>query len=369
MEMAERQGYPHFMLKEIYEQPAAVRNTLGEFLEPAHNAWLPETLPSADILRNAQQILIVACGTSLHAGLIGKYMIERLTGTPVEVDYASEFRYRHPIIRPGTVAIAISQSGETADTLGALRYAREKGAFAIAVCNVVGSMAARHADFVLHTKAGPEIGVASTKAFTSQLVVLYALAVYMGQLRKAVSRKEFERRIELLKSVPDQMETVLSGANTIGSLAELISRQSQALYLGRGINYPIALEGALKLKEISYINAQGYPAGEMKHGPIALIDSHMPVVVVAPRDPLYRKTLSNLEEVRVRGGIIVAVASECDREIAMVSDHVVRIPGTDPLLNPLLAALPLQLLAYHAAVIRGCDVDKPRNLAKSVTVE
>jgi glucosamine--fructose-6-phosphate aminotransferase (isomerizing) len=368
-DMAERQGYPHFMLKEIFEQPSAIRNTIQGRLQPDDIVDLQQELKPLEAFRSAQRIVIAACGTSLHAGLLGKFMLEGLADIPVEVDYASEFRYRCPIIKSSTLAVAITQSGETADTLGALQYARQKGAFSMSICNVVGSMAARQSDCVLYTKAGPEIGVASTKAFTTQLVTLYLLALFLARVRRRMTAEEVRQRTLMLKRVPDQMEQILERSDEIARLAEILVPRSNALYLGRGVNYPIALEGALKLKEISYIHAEGYPAGEMKHGPIALIDDQMPVVVVAPQDSLYPKTLSNLEEVRARGGIVIAVASEHDRDISAVVDHVIRIPKTDPFLNPLLAIVPLQLLAYYTAVRRGCDVDKPRNLAKSVTVE
>jgi glucosamine--fructose-6-phosphate aminotransferase (isomerizing) len=368
-EMAERQGYPHFMLKEIFEQPAAVRNTIHGRLDADDLVDLGSEFKTIEPLRSTQKITIAACGTSMHAGLIGKFMIESLAGVPVEVDYASEFRYRRPLVNGSGLFIAITQSGETADTLGALRYARECGAFTISICNVVGSMASRQSDCVLYTKAGPEIGVASTKAFTTQLVTLYIFALYLARVRGRITDDEMRRQTSLLKRIPDQLEQILERNDEITELAAIIATRPDALYLGRGVNYPIALEGALKLKEISYIHAEGYPAGEMKHGPIALIDAQMPVVVVAPQDPLYRKTISNMEEVRARGGIVVAVASDGDSDISAVADHVIRIPKTDEFLNPFLVVLPLQLLAYHAAVLLGCDVDKPRNLAKSVTVE
>jgi len=366
---AERQGYPHFMLKEIFEQPSAIRNTIQGRLQPDDIVDLLQEVKPLEAFRSAQRVIIAACGTSLHAGLLGKFMLEGLADIPVEVDYASEFRYRRPIVNASTPIIAITQSGETADTLGALQYARQKGAFSLSICNVVGSMAARQSDSVLYTKAGPEIGVASTKAFTTQVVTLYLLALFLARVRRTITDEEIRQRTIMLKRVPDQMEQILERSDEIAKLADILVPRSNALYLGRGVNYPIALEGALKLKEISYIHAEGYPAGEMKHGPIALIDPQMPVVVVAPQDSLYPKTLSNLEEVKARGGIVIAVASEHDRDISSVADHVIRIPKTDSFLNPLLAVLPLQLLAYYTAVRRGCDVDKPRNLAKSVTVE
>jgi glutamine---fructose-6-phosphate transaminase (isomerizing) len=365
-QMAERQGYPHFMLKEIFEQPSALRATLQDRLD---TSLLEAELAPIDAFREAERILIVACGTSLHAGLVAKFMIERLARVPVDVDYASEFRYRDPIVGPKTVAVAITQSGETADTLEALRSAREKNAFLISICNVVGSMAARQSDRILYTPAGPEIGVASTKAFTTQLALLYVFALFLARIRRTISEEDLERRIELLKQIPNHVERILEQSAGLSGLAELFSIYSHALYLGRGVNYPIALEGALKMKEISYIHAEGYPAGEMKHGPIALIDGKMPVVALAPQDTLYRKIFSNIQEARVREGLIFAVASEGDDDISTVAEHVIRIPKTDPYLNPILGIIPLQLLAYYSAVLRGCDVDKPRNLAKSVTVE
>jgi len=368
-EVAEREGYPHYMLKEIFEQPAAIRNTIHGRVQPDDIVDLQQELKPLEAFRRMQRIVIAACGTSLHAGLIGKFMIEGLAGIPVEVDYASEFRYRHPLVDESTLITAITQSGETADTLGALRYARQKGAFSLSICNVVGSMAARQSECVLYTKAGPEIGVASTKAFTTQLVTLYLFALFLARVRGRMSDEEVRQRTVMLRRVPDQIEQILKHSDQIQSLAEILVDRPNALYLGRGVNYPIALEGALKLKEISYIHAEGYPSGEMKHGPIALIDAQMPVVAVAPQDSLYQKTVSNLEEVKARRGIVLAVASEHDRDISTVADHVIRIPKTDPFLNPFLAVVPLQLLAYYTAVRRGCDVDKPRNLAKSVTVE
>lgn len=365
-QMAERQGYAHFMLKEIFEQPSALRATLHGRVQAS---LLEEELAPIDVFVRAERILIVGCGTSLHAGLVGKFMIEKLARIPVDIDYASEFRYRDPIVGKNTIAIAITQSGETADTLGALRDARERGAFVLSICNVVGSMAARQSDRLLYTPAGPEIGVASTKAFTTQLAVLYLFALFMARIRRTISMPELEHRLSFLRQLPNHAEQVFEQSPKISQLAERISTFSDALYLGRGINYPIALEGALKLKEISYMHAEGYPAGEMKHGPIALIDAKMPVIVVSPQDPLYRKTFSNIQEARVRDGLIFAVASEGDNDISGIAEHVMRIPNTDPFLNPLLAIMPLQLLAYYSAVMRGCDVDKPRNLAKSVTVE
>jgi glutamine---fructose-6-phosphate transaminase (isomerizing) len=312
---------------------------------------------------------IVAMGTSLHAAYVGKFLIESLARVPVEVDNAAEFRYRNPIIGPKNVIVGISQSGETADTLAAMKEARDKGAYVLAICNVVGSQAARQSDAVIYTHAGPEIGVASTKAFTTQLIALYTLALQLAQSRGTLPQAEIARHIQQLRDIPDQIDKILDQSEGIAGLAERFCRYRNFLYLGRGIQHPIALEGALKLKEISYIHAEGYTAGEMKHGPIALIDSEMPVVVLAPRDSVYRKTMGNIEEVKVREGIVIAVATEGDHEIAEKADYTIYIPDADPCVTPILATVPLQLFAYHVSVLRGCDVDKPRNLAKSVTVE
>ncbi len=368
-EMAETAGYPHFMLKEIFEQPRAIRETLCGRLRGEESVSLEPELGAPEAFAEMDRLHIVACGTSLHAALAGKFLIEMLAELPVEVDYASEFRYRKPLIGPHSMVAAISQSGETADTLAALREAGEKGARRLAICNVVGSLAARQSESVLYTRAGPEIGVASTKAFTTQLAALNLLALWMAQARGRLTPEEIQCRIRSLKQIPEQMERILEQEQDIRALAERFCSARNFLYLGRGINYPIAMEGALKLKEISYIHAEGYPAGEMKHGPIALIDGDMPVAVLAPQDAVYRKTVANMEEVRVRGGQILAVMTEGDREIPEMTSYTIPIPRTEHLLYPLLAVLPLQLFAYHVAVLRGCDVDKPRNLAKSVTVE
>jgi glucosamine--fructose-6-phosphate aminotransferase (isomerizing) len=330
---------------------------------------LDEELGDAKKLAAVERVKIVACGTSLYAGLVGKFLIEELARLPVEVDYASEFRYRNPLLDDKTLVLGISQSGETADTLAALREGREHGATLLSICNVVGSMAARQSDCVLYTHAGPEIGVASTKAFTTQLAALGALALHLGGLRGVLPEDEARRFARELRRLPDLLEQVLHRNDEIRAMAARLCSYRNFLYLGRGVHYPIAMEGALKLKEISYIHAEGYPAGEMKHGPIALIDTEMPVVVLVPRDAVYRKTMSNIEEVKVRGGIVLAVAGEGDTDIVEKADYVIHVPESYPLLNPLLAVVPLQLLAYHIAVMRGCDVDKPRNLAKSVTVE
>ena len=375
--MAEKGGFKHFMLKEIFEQPRAIKDTmLGRIGLESGRVFLDEVGMTEAEFRSFEQVKIVACGTSWHAGLAGKFIIERLARLPVEVDYGSEFRYRDPIIQPNTLTIVISQSGETADTLAAQREAKAKGSKTLAICNVVGSMITREAAGTLMTHAGPEIGVASTKAFTSQMTALVILGMYLGQVRGTLNAKQSCAMVEELALIPGKLEQVLSNSEIYEELVKHLFRAQDFLYLGRGIHYPIALEGALKLKEISYIHAEGYPAGEMKHGPNALIDENLPVVVLATRDPLseesqvhYEKTLSNIQEVKARGGIVVAVACERDEEVSTMADHVIRIPVTRELLLPLLEMIPLQLLAYHIAVRRGCDVDQPRNLAKSVTVE
>jgi glucosamine--fructose-6-phosphate aminotransferase (isomerizing) len=375
--MAEKGGYKHFMLKEIFEQPRAIKDTmLGRLGLESGRIFLDEVTIADDDFRNFQQVKIVACGTSWHAGLAGKFIIERLARIPVEVDYGSEFRYRDPIIPPNTLTVVISQSGETADTLAALREATHKGSKTLAICNVVGSMITREAHGTLLTHAGPEIGVASTKAFTSQITALLILAMHLGQVRGTLSPQSSCTLVQELAQIPGKLEHILADTAIYEELAQALSKASDFLYLGRGIHFPIALEGALKLKEISYIHAEGYPAGEMKHGPNALIDENLPVVVLATRDPEseesqihYEKTLSNIQEVKARSGIVVAIACEGDEEVAKMANHVITIPVTRELLLPLLEMIPLQLLAYHIAVRRGCDVDQPRNLAKSVTVE
>ncbi len=375
--MAEKGGYKHFMLKEIFEQPRAIKDTLlGRVGLESGRVFLDEVdIPEADF-RSFQQIKIIACGTSWHAGMAGKYFIERLARLPVEVDYGSEFRYRDPIIQPNTLTIVISQSGETADTLAAQREAKQKGSKTLAICNVVGSMITREAAGTLLTHAGPEIGVASTKAFTSQLTALLVLAMYLGQTRGTLSRDASWTLVHELTQIPGKLEHVLAETAIYEDLARKLFRAQDFLYLGRGIHFPIALEGALKLKEISYIHAEGYPAGEMKHGPNALIDENLPVVVLATCDPdseesrvHYEKTLSNIQEVKARSGVVVAIACEGDDEVAKMADHLITVPATRELLLPLVEMIPMQLLAYHIAVRRGCDVDQPRNLAKSVTVE
>jgi glucosamine--fructose-6-phosphate aminotransferase (isomerizing) len=375
--MAEKGGYKHFMLKEIFEQPRAIKDTmLGRVGQESGRVFLDEVDISEADFKAFEQVKIVACGTSWHAGLAGKFIIERLARLPVEVDYGSEFRYRDPIIQPNTLTIVISQSGETADTLAAQREAKQKGSKTLAICNVVGSMITREAAGTLITHAGPEIGVASTKAFTSQITALLIVGMYLGQVRGTLTRTAACTLVQEMMQIPGKLEHVLSQTAIYDELVKDLSRAQDFLYLGRGIHFPIALEGALKLKEISYIHAEGYPAGEMKHGPNALIDENLPVVVLATRDPEseesrvhYEKTLSNIQEVKARSGKVVAVACEGDEEVAKMADYVITIPVTRELLLPLLEMIPLQLLAYHIAVKRGCDVDQPRNLAKSVTVE
>ena len=373
--MAERGGYKHFMLKEIFEQPWAIRETvLGRLSLETHNVFLGELTLSDEVLRDINRVVIVACGTSWHAGLVGKFLFEQLAGVPVDVDYGSEYRYRSPIADTRTLAIAITQSGETADTLAALREARRQGARSVAICNVVGSMVTREADGTVYTHAGPEIGVASTKAFTSQLVTLHLLALYLAQVRGTMTAEAAGPQIEALNSVPLLVEQTLRCEALIAEVAKRFYHKRDFLYLGRGINYPIALEGALKLKEISYIHAEGYPGGEMKHGPIALLDEEMPVVALAPRDHVFDKMSSNILEAKARGGIVIAVTTDGPENglssiMDPTSDVLITIPAAHPLVAPVLMVIPLQLLAYHIAVRCGCDVDQPRNLAKSVTVE
>jgi glucosamine--fructose-6-phosphate aminotransferase (isomerizing) len=330
---------------------------------------LEEIGPAYDRLQNVKKIFIVACGTSWHAGLVGKYMFEELASIPTEVDIASEFRYRSPIIGKGDLFIAITQSGETADTLAAMREAKKRGATVITICNVVGSTASREADGVVYTHAGPEIGVASTKAFTAQLTALYVFGLYFGALCRKLSMEDVKRWLTGLVHIPTLVERCLEQDQHIEQIAKVYFKATDFLYLGRGPNFPVALEGALKLKEISYIHAEGYPAGEMKHGPIALIDENMPVVVLAGKNSVYEKILANIEEVKARGGIVIALATDGDTEIAKRVNHTITVPATNQLLMPILMSIPLQLLAYHIAVLRGADVDQPRNLAKSVTVE
>jgi glucosamine--fructose-6-phosphate aminotransferase (isomerizing) len=377
--MAEKGGYKHFMQKEIFEQPRAVRDTfLGRISQETGHIYLGEMEITEQQFREFQQVRIVACGTSWHAGLAGKFMIEQLARLPVEVDYGSEFRYRNPILDGKTLTVCISQSGETADTLAAQREAKSKGSPTLAICNVMGSMITREAAGTILTHAGPEIGVASTKAFTSQLTALLLLAVHLGQVRAKLSGEAAKNLLQEFTRIPHKMETTLQADET--GLYEHLGRQffrhTDFLYLGRGIHYPIALEGALKLKEISYIHAEGYPAGEMKHGPNALIDENLPVVVLATRDESspdamtrYEKSVSNIKEVKARDGIVISIVTKGDHLAREASDHIIELPPAPELLVPLLEIIPLQLLAYHIAVRRGCDVDQPRNLAKSVTVE
>jgi len=377
--MAEKGGYKHFMQKEIYEQPRAVRDTiLGRISQDTGKVFLDEMALSEQQFRDFQNVRIVACGTSWHAGLAGKFMIERLARIPVEVDYGSEFRYRDPILDSKTLTVCITQSGETADTLAAQREAKQKGSPSVAICNVKGSMITLEAAGTILTHAGPEIGVASTKAFTAQLAALVLLASHLGQVRGKLSSEATRQLMLQLIQIPHKMETILQAeaSGFYEHLARQYFRQSDFLYLGRGIHYPMALEGALKLKEISYIHAEGYPSGEMKHGPNALIDENLPVVVLATRDDsdpasltLYEKSVSNIKEVKARDGIVISVVTTGDKLAKEASDHIIELPPAPDLLSPLLEIIPLQLLAYHIAVRRGCDVDQPRNLAKSVTVE
>jgi glucosamine--fructose-6-phosphate aminotransferase (isomerizing) len=376
-EMAEKGGYRHFMLKEIHEQPRSLRETLAGRISPdLKRVVLDEANIPDEALKKIKRIHIVACGTSWHAALVGKFLIEDFARIPVEIDYGSEFRYRNPLVDKSSVVIAISQSGETADTLAAVREARAKQARILSICNVVGSMLSRESDGNLYIRSGPEIGVASTKAFTSQLAVLVLVAVYLAQARRKIAPEHAAALLSELIRAPQCIQQILAQSPTYEEIAGVICRKNNALYLGRGIQYPIALEGALKLKEISYIHAEGYPAGEMKHGPNALIDRNLPVVAIATRDPQgpksmlrYEKMVSNIEEVRAREGIIVALASEGDTQISHLSENIIRVPEITDCLLPILSIVPLQLLAYHIAVLRGCDVDQPRNLAKSVTVE
>ncbi len=372
--MAEKAGYKHFMLKEIFEQPWAVRETvLGRASLESGQVFLGELEIPDSRLQAVDRIIILACGTSWHSALIGKFLIEQIVGVPVEVDYGSEYRYRNPIITPTTLAVVITQSGETADTLSALREARGKGAASIAICNVVGSMATREADGTVYTHAGPEIGVASTKAFTSQLVALHLLALYLAQTRGTLPADAALPHLEDLHHLPRLLEQTLKCDQAIQLIAQRFYTHRNFLYLGRGINYPIALEGALKLKEISYIHAEGYPAGEMKHGPIALIDEQMPVVALLPGGQVFEKMVGNLQEAKARGGAVIVVTDDSHPAIESLvdpaRDALITIPKSPPLLTPIIMVIPLQLLAYHIGVRRGCDVDQPRNLAKSVTVE
>jgi glucosamine--fructose-6-phosphate aminotransferase (isomerizing) len=366
----DKEGFPHFMLKEIFEQPRAIHDTFRGRILPDHSGIMLGGLHNVmETVTKAERIIIVACGTSWHAGLLGEYIFEEYTRIPVEVEYASEFRYRDPIINKGDIVIAISQSGETADTMAAVKLARQKGALVLGICNVVGSSIPRETDAGVYTHAGPEIGVASTKAFTTQVTVLAMMAFDIGHRKGILSDESYKELISALVAIPSKMEKALKVNDKIAALAVSISASRNALYLGRGFLFPVALEGALKLKEISYIHAEGYPAAEMKHGPIALIDENMPVVVVATRDNTYEKIISNIQEIKARKGKVIAIVSEGDTTIGKIADHVIEVPDTIPVFSGILAVIPLQLLSYHIAVLRGCDVDQPRNLAKSVTVE
>jgi len=368
--MAEKGGYRHFMLKEMYEQPRAITDTFrGRIAPETGNVVLPDVNLAPSTVRGIQRVVLVACGTAYYAALLGRTMIERLAGLPAEVDLGSELRYRDPIVGPETLVIAVSQSGETADTIGAVKTARLKGCPILAVTNVVGSALAREATGTLYMHAGPEIGVASTKAFSTMIVSCYLLALWLGRQRGAVTAEDVKKRIQDLVEVPRLVERTLELDTRIAGLARHLSHVSDFLYLGRGVQYPIALEGALKMKELSYIHAEGYAGGEMKHGPIALISDGFPVVALAPRDSSYERMLGNIEEVRARDGLLIAVTHPGDRAVAAKAQHVIEVPVAAELLTPLVTVVPLQLLAYHVAVRRGCDVDQPRNLAKSVTVE
>ncbi|OIN95795.1 glutamine--fructose-6-phosphate aminotransferase [Candidatus Desantisbacteria bacterium CG1_02_38_46] len=368
--MAEKEGYPHFMLKEIHEQPRAIEDTiLGRISPDGADIHLEEMALNKNKLKKINRIIITACGTSWHAGLIGEYLIEEIARIPVEVENAAEFRYRNPIITDDTLAIAISQSGETADTLGAIREVHQKKGRVISICNVVGSSVVRESDAVIYTHAGPEIGVASTKAFTTQLTVLYILAVYFGKIKGTLNAEQAKKMIADLRRLPQKTEEMLKQEKEVIKIANKFYRHRNAIYLGRGKGYPVALEGALKLKEVSYIHAEGYPAAEMKHGPIALIDKNMPVIVLALKGSRYDKILANIEEVKARGGVVIALATMGDRKIKEKVDEVLYVPETSIPLSPILAVIPLQLLAYYIAVKRKCNPDQPRHLAKSVTVE
>jgi len=369
LEQIEKSGFPHFMLKEIFEQPETIQNAYrGRLQVDEGNVKLGGLNSVESKLRNCSRIIITACGTSWHAGLVGEYMIEQLANIPVEVEYASEFRYRNPVITSNDVVIAISQSGETADTLAAVKEAKQKGATVIGIVNVVGSTIARETEAGVYIHAGPEIGVASTKAFTSQLTVLALIALKLGRM-KSLSKTDAIKIAKELVNIPEKINQILKNAENVKELAKIFKTARNFLYLGRGYNFPVALEGALKLKEISYIHAEGYPAAEMKHGPIALIDENMPVVFIAPHDEIYDKVISNIQEVRARKGKVISIATDGDEKIKSVSDYVIYIPETIPMLVPILTVIPLQLLAYYMALELGWDIDKPRNLAKSVTVE
>lgn len=370
LEAIEKGGYDHFMLKEIYEQPRSVKDSMrGRLIAEEGKVQLGGIVDYEGKFKNAKRIIFVACGTSWHAGLVGEYLFEEFARIPVEVEYASEFRYRNPIIYPEDIVIAISQSGETADTLAAIELAKSKGATIIGVCNVVGSSIPRASHGGSYTHAGPEIGVASTKAFTAQVTVLTLMALHVARLRASMPESRYRQMLYEMETIPSKIEEVLKTNDQIKKIAAEYKDSQNALYLGRGVSFPVALEGALKLKEISYIHAEGYPAAEMKHGPIALIDEAMPVFVIATKGPNYEKVVSNIQEVKARKGKIIAVVTAGDEEVKKSADHVIEIPETDENLVPLISVVPLQLLSYHIAVMRGCNVDQPRNLAKSVTVE
>lgn len=370
LEQIEKGGYQHFMLKEIFEQPSVITDTYRGRLHA--NEGIIQMSGVEDNLEkflNAERIIIVACGTSWHAGLVAEYIFEEFTRIPVEVEYASEFRYRNPIINSKDVVIAISQSGETADTMAAIKLAKAKGAFVYGVCNVVGSSISRETNAGSHTHAGPEIGVASTKAFTTQITVLIMMALRLAKAKGTLSKTDFHRYLQELEIIPEKVKEALETNNKAKEIAAIFKNCQNCLYLGRGYNFPVALEGALKLKEISYIHAEGYPAAEMKHGPIALIDEHMPVIVIAPKQGHYDKIVSNIQEIKSRSGIIIAVVTKGDVQVRGLADYIIEVPETSDALSPLITTIPLQLLSYHIAVMRGCNVDQPRNLAKSVTVE
>ena len=370
LEAIEKGGYDHFMLKEIYEQPQSIRDSMRGRLDLDKGiVTLGGIGDYEQKLMNANRIIIVACGTSWHAGLVGEYLFEDFARIPVEVEYASEFRYRNPIINENDVVIAISQSGETADTLAAIKLAKEKGATILGICNVVGSTISRETHAGSYTHAGPEIGVASTKAFTAQVTVLTLMALSVAHKKGSISESRFRELITELDLIPSKVEKMLQSDDQVTKISKIFKDASNFLYLGRGYNFPVALEGALKLKEISYIHAEGYPAAEMKHGPIALIDENMPIVVIATKHGNYEKVVSNIEEVKARSGILIAIVTEGDTEVKAIADYVIEVPATEDALSPLLTSIPLQLLSYHIAVMRGCNVDQPRNLAKSVTVE
>lgn len=370
LEQIEKGGYDHFMLKEIYEQPSVIKDTYrGRLLANKGIIQMAGVEDNLEKFLNANRILIVACGTSWHAGLVAEYVLEEFARVPVEVEYASEFRYRNPIIYPNDVVIAISQSGETADTLAAIKLAKEKGAFVFGVCNVVGSSISRETHAGAYTHAGPEIGVASTKAFTTQITILTLIALRLAKAKGTMNNSDYQRYLLELELIPEKVEEALATNDIAKTIAGIYKDAPNCLYLGRGYNFPVALEGALKLKEISYIHAEGYPAAEMKHGPIALIDEQMPVVVIAPKQNHYDKVVSNIQEIKARSGKIIAVVTKGDIQVKELADHIIEIPDTAEALTPLLATIPLQLLSYHIAVMRNCNVDQPRNLAKSVTVE